>query len=228
MKSRIKTGAIRASRGSLWYTGQKDTHDLRQWRRSTRPAEHSATSAVKHLYVVMTSDWQCHWQHDSAVTLDWHCHVSVFCRHRALPPLYATAWHWQLTLCHQRQQPTGTDTHTDTHAHTRNNSIITIVCQSDSKKTGLCFNTKVSPAYLLATTKERTLTHIRCLFATEAEHNTNYTRCLRCDCDGFFNNWFIANFPDSVPVKKIQKPVNIWWRRFGQDYCLLPFWVTAL
>ena len=36
-------------------------------------------------------------------------------------------------------------------------------------------------------------------------------------CGGIINNHFIANFPQSVPVKKFLKSVNI-WRRYGQKY----------
>jgi len=36
-------------------------------------------------------------------------------------------------------------------------------------------------------------------------------------CGGIINNYFIANFPQSVPVKEFLKSVNI-WRRYGQKY----------
>jgi len=35
--------------------------------------------------------------------------------------------------------------------------------------------------------------------------------------DGMINNHFIANLPQSVPVKEFLKSVNI-WRRYGQKY----------
>jgi len=36
-------------------------------------------------------------------------------------------------------------------------------------------------------------------------------------CGGIINTYFIANFPQSVPVKEFLKSVNI-WRRYGQKY----------
>ena len=36
-------------------------------------------------------------------------------------------------------------------------------------------------------------------------------------CGGIINDHFIANFPQSVPVKEFLKSVNI-WRRYGQKY----------
>jgi len=36
-------------------------------------------------------------------------------------------------------------------------------------------------------------------------------------CGGIINNHFIANFPQSVPVKEFLKSVNI-WQRYGQKY----------
>jgi len=36
-------------------------------------------------------------------------------------------------------------------------------------------------------------------------------------CGGIINNYVIANFPQSVPVKEFLKSVNI-WRRYGQKY----------
>ena len=32
--------------------------------------------------------------------------------------------------------------------------------------------------------------------------------CFRCD--GMFNDYFVANFPESVPLKKFRKSLNIW------------------
>jgi len=36
-------------------------------------------------------------------------------------------------------------------------------------------------------------------------------------CGGITKNEFIANFPQSVPVKEFLKSVNI-WRKYGQKY----------
>jgi len=45
-------------------------------------------------------------------------------------------------------------------------------------------------------------------------------------CGGIINNHFIANFPQSVPVKEYLKSVNI-WRRYGQKYGGMFFWLTV-
>ena len=43
-------------------------------------------------------------------------------------------------------------------------------------------------------------------------------------CGGIIHNHFIANFPQSVPVKEFFKSVNI-WRRYGQK-CGVMFFLT--
>jgi len=41
--------------------------------------------------------------------------------------------------------------------------------------------------------------------------------CFRCD--GIFNDYFVANFPESVPLKKFWKFVNIWWGYDKKIWC---------
>jgi len=45
-------------------------------------------------------------------------------------------------------------------------------------------------------------------------------------CGGIINNHFIANFPQSVPMKEFLKWVNI-WRRYGQKYGGMFFGLTV-
>jgi len=41
-------------------------------------------------------------------------------------------------------------------------------------------------------------------------------------CGEIFNNYFVASCPQSVPVKKMWKSVNIWWR-YGQSQTVTVF-----
>jgi len=45
-------------------------------------------------------------------------------------------------------------------------------------------------------------------------------------CGGIFNNHFIANCPQCVPVEEVRKSVNI-WRRYGQWRNGKFFWDTV-